>query len=151
MKKILLLLLTVSLTLYADAVYTKTYDAPIEKVYPKLITSFDNAYLIVIAEIDILGKFKEAGLPESFGKNFNTNNLTAIKTIIACNGWFGNAVANSDPEMMVFCPIRITLIEKEGKTSIMYVRPTVASKDSKAYPILQDLEQKVVMAIESAL
>ena len=151
MKKALLLLLTLSLTLWADAVYTKHYNAPIEKVYPKLISSFDSAYLIVISEIDILEKFKEAGLPESFGKNFNTNNLTAIKTIIACNGWFGNAVANSDPEMMAFCPIRVTLIEKDGKTSIMYVRPTVAYKEFKAYPILQDLEQKVVMAIESAL
>ena len=151
MKKICLLLLTLSLSLWADAVYTKHYDAPIEKVYPKLIASFDSAYLIVISEIDILEKFKEAGLPDSFGKNFNTNNLTAIKTIIACNGWFGNAVANSDPEMMAFCPIRVTLIEKEGKTSIMYVRPTVAPKDSKAYPVLQELEQKVIKAIEEAV
>ena len=151
MKKILLLILTLSLTLWADAVYTKTYDAPMDKVYPKLITSFDNAHLIVVSEIDILGNFKAAGLPEAFGKDFNTNNLTAIKAVIACNGWFGNAVANSDPEMMAFCPIRVTLIEKNGKTSIMYVRSTVASKDSKAYPVLKELEFKVIKAIEAAL
>ena len=148
MKKILLLLITLSLTLSADVVYSKTYNAPIEEIYPKLITSFDNAYLVVISEIDILGKFKDAGLPEAFGKNFNTNNLTAIKAVIACNGWFGNAIANNDPKMLAFCPIRVTVIEQDGKTTILYVRATVASKGSKVYPILQELEQKVINAIE---
>lgn len=150
MKKIVLLVLTLSLTLWGDAVYTKTYDAPMEKVYAKLLASFDKAHLVVVSEIDILEKFKAAGLPEKFAEEFNTNNLTGIKAIIACNGWFGNAVANSDPQMMAFCPIRVTLIEKEGKTSITYVRATVAPKESKAYPVLEKLELKVIEAIEAA-
>ena len=151
MKKLFFLLLTFSLTLLADSsVYTKTFGAPMAKIYPKIINSFDNAHLIVVSEIDILGKFKAAGLPEKFGKNFNTNKLTSIKAIIACNGWYGNAIANADPEMMAFCPVRITLIEKDGKTSVMYVRATVAPKESKAYPILEELEAKVIKAIQTA-
>jgi len=151
MKKLFVLLFTLSLTLLADsAVFTKTFDAPMTKVYPKIMSSFDNAHLIVVSEIDILGKFKAAGLPEKFGKKFNTNNLTAIKAIIACNGWYGNAIANTDPKMMAFCPVHITLIEKDSKTSVMYVRATVASKDSKAYPVLEELESKVIKAIETA-
>ena len=148
MKKIILLL-ALSLSLFADAVYTKTYNAPMAEVYPKILTSFDNAHLIVVSEIDILGKFKAAGLPEAFGKNFNTSKLTGIKAIIACNGWFGNEVANADPKMMAFCPVRVTLIERDGKTIITYVRATVANKDSKAYPTLVKLEAKVIKAIEA--
>ena len=149
MKKIVLLLLALSFSLWADAVYSKTYNTPMSELYPKVLSSFDNAHLIVVSEIDILAKFKAAGLPEKFGKEFNTNNLTGIKAIIACNGWYGNAVANSDPEMMAFCPVRVTLIEKDGKTTVTYVRATVASKESKAYAILEKLEAKVIKAIEA--
>jgi len=147
--KTLLLILSLSLSLYANSVYVKTIDAPINEVYTKLLSSFDKNYLIVVSEINILEKFKEAGLPERFGKDFNTNNLTGIKAIIACNGWFGNEVANADPLMMGFCPVRLTVIEKGGKTSILFVRSSVAPKDSKAYAILEKLEAKVIGAIEN--
>ena len=147
MKK-LLLILSLSLSLYANSVYVKTLDAPINEVYTKLLASFDNNHLIVVSEINILEKFKGAGLPEKFGKNFNTNKLTGIKAIIACNGWFGNEIANADPLMMGFCPIRVTLIEEDGKTSVLFVRSSVAPKDSKAYAILEKLEAKVIGAIE---
>jgi len=149
MKKIILVLLTLSLSLFADAVYTKTFNAPLSKVYPKIMASFDSTHLVVVSEIDILAKFKAAGLPKKFGKKFNTNNLTGIKAIIACNGWYGNAVANADPKMMAFCPVRVTLIEEDGKTSVMYVRATVAPKSSKAYPTLESLDAKVIKAIEA--
>ncbi len=140
-----------SLSLWANSVYTKTFDASMDEVYTKLLASFEKSKLIVVSEIDIMAKFKAAGLPKKFGKNFNTNELDGIKAVIACNGWFGNEVANSDPEMMAFCPIRVTLVEKEGKTSVMYVRASVAPQDSKAYGVLQKLEAKVISAIESSL
>jgi len=144
MKTIFLLLLTLSLSLFADAVYTKTYNAPIAKI----MALFDYTHLIVVSKIDILAKFKAAGLPQKFGKNFNTNKLSGIKAIIACNGWFGNEVANADPKMMAFCPVRVTLIERDAKTTVTYVRATVAAKGSKAYSTLERLETKVIKAIE---
>ena len=150
MKKIILVMLLLSLSLWADSVYTKTYDAPMSKIYPKLLASFDNAGFVVISEIDMLEKFNAAGLPKAFGKEFNTNNLTGIKAVIVCNGWFGNEIANNDPRMMAFCPVRVTLIEQEGKTSLMYLRPSVAPQDSKAYLLLKKLEQKVISAIGGA-
>jgi uncharacterized protein (DUF302 family) len=149
MKKIVIMIIALSLSLFADSVYSKTYNSSMDNVYPKILKSFDNAHLIVVSEINILEKFKGAGLPKKFGKNFNTNNLTGIKAIIACNGWFGNEVANADPKMMAFCPIRITVIEQDGKTSIMYVRPNVSNNESKASGILEKLEQKVIKAIEN--
>lgn len=150
MRKIVIMIIGLSLSLCAQSVYTKTFDESMDVLYPKVMASFKKAHLMVASEINILEKFKEAGLPKKFGENFNTNNLTAIKAIIACNGWFGNEVANTDPEMMAFCPVRVTLVEKEGKTSVMYVRASVAPKDSKAYEILQKLEAKVISAIEAS-
>jgi uncharacterized protein (DUF302 family) len=150
MKKIFLAMLLLSLSLWADSVYIKTYDTPISKIYPKLLAALDNTGFIVISEIDILAKFKAAGLPKAFGKKFNTNNLTGMKAVIVCNAWFGNEIANNDPLMMAFCPVRVTLIERDGKTSIMYVRPSVAPEDSKAYLLLKKLEQKVISAVENA-
>ncbi len=138
-----------SVSLWSNSVYTQEFDKPMQEVYTKLLGAFDKAHLIVVSQIDILGKFKEAGLPEKFGKKFNTNNLTGIKAIIACNGWFGNEVANTDPKMMAFCPIRVTVVEEQGKTSVMYVRPTVAPKDSAAYATLEKLESKVISAIKN--
>ena len=149
MKKILVTILILGVSLFADTVYSKTYDQSTKDLYPKLLKAFDNAHLIVVSEIDILAKFKKAGLPKKFGKNFNTNDLTAIKAIIACNGFFGNEIANSDPKMMAFCPVRVTLIEKDGKTTIMYVKPQVSSNESKASAILEKLSSKVIKTINS--
>ena len=149
MKKIVLLVALLSVSLFAESVYTKTYTAPASEVYAKLIKALDEAHLIVVSEIDILAKFKAAGLPKKLGKEFNTNNLTAIKAIIACNGKFGNSIANSDPQMMAFCPVRITVVEKEGKTSVLYVRPTSGTQESKAHASLEALEKKVISTIGS--
>jgi len=148
MKKILIIM-SLSLSLWANSVYVKTFDAPMAEIYTKLLGTFDAAHLIVVTEINILEKFKDAGLPQKFGKNFNTNNLRGIKAIIACNGWFGNEVANADPLMMGFCPIRVTVIEQDGKTSVLYVRASVAPKESSAYGILEQLESKVITAIDA--
>ena len=61
----------------ADSMYKLTLNQKSDVVYAKLLTSLDANYLIVISEIDILEKFKQAGLPKMFGKDFNTNNLTS--------------------------------------------------------------------------
>ncbi|MCJ7764758.1 MAG: DUF302 domain-containing protein [Thiovulaceae bacterium] len=147
MKKIILIL-AMSLSLWANNVYVKVVNAPMEGVYDSLLESFADNSLIVVAQIDILKKFHAAGLPKKLGKDFNTNNLTGIRSIIACNGGLANAIANADPTMMSFCPIRVTLVEQEGKTTITYVKATSAPKDSKAYTPLKKLEEKVIKSID---
>jgi uncharacterized protein (DUF302 family) len=148
MKK-LLLLLALSATLFAQNVYVKKFDVPMGVVEKNLEKAFSSNNLIVISQIDILEKFKAAGLEKTFGKDFNTNQLTGIKAMIICNGGFGNAVANADPEMMGFCPVRITITEKDGKTSVTYVKSS-APESSKAYEILQKLDEAVIASIENA-
>jgi len=149
MKKLLLSLFLLLSPLMADGMYKLTLNQKSSVVYPKLLDALDAHYLIVVSQIDILDKFKHAGLPKKFGKNFNTNNLTAIKAVIACNGGFGNAIANTDPYMMGLCPVRITLIEKEGKTTILFVKPSQVAAGSKALEVIKKLEAKVIASLET--
>lgn len=152
MKSLILSLMFLMVTsLSAHDIYVKTVDEPLQTLYPKLLTSLKQNQMMVVSEIDILAKFKEAGLPEKFGEDFNTNGLEAIKAIIACNGFFGNAVSNADPEMMALCPIRITLIQKAGKSKILYSLPSKASEGSKANAILKKLETKIITALDGVL
>jgi len=149
MKKIILVLLLTLTSLMADGIYKLTLNEKSDIVYTKLMKSLDSNHLVVVSEIDILGKFKKAGLPEKFGKEFNTNNLTAIKAIIACNGYFGNYIANADINMMGLCPVRLTVVEQNGKTTILFVKPTAVSGDSKANLMIAKLEAKVISAINA--
>ncbi|MEN8304073.1 MAG: DUF302 domain-containing protein [Campylobacterota bacterium] len=82
---------------------------------------------------------------------FNTAGLTGVRTVVACNGKFGNTIINADSTMMAYCPIRITMTEKDGKTTVLFVRPSTAPQDSKAHPLLVKLEKKVIGAIEGAM
>ncbi len=152
MKKILLACI-LSLSLWAAPetnVYSVTYNSDMDTVEKNLLNHFKSAKLVVPWKLDILEEFKKKGLDKKFGAEFNKNQLTSVRTIVACNGKFGNMIMNTDPAMMAYCPIRITLVEKDGKTTVLYVRPTSAPRSSKAYKILVKLEKKVIGAIEAA-
>ena len=152
MKKILLACI-LSLSLWAAPetnVYSVTYNSSMDTVEKNILNYFKSAKLVVPWKLDILEEFKKKGLDKKFGDEFNKNNLTSVRTIIACNGKFGNMIMNTDPTMMAYCPIRITLVEKDGKTTVLFVRPSSAPRASKAYKILVKLEKKVIGAIEAA-
>ena len=149
MKKFIIIISVLMTSLMASDVYSLTLNEKTSNVYPKLIKAFKKNHLIIVSEIDILNKFRKAGLPKKFGSEFNTKNLTAIKAVIACNGFYGNYIANADPEMLALCPVRVTLIEKNGKTTLLFVKPTSVSKNSKAYNIIRKLESKVIYTLNS--
>ncbi len=150
MKKILLMCV-LSLSLWANSVYTVTYDKSIDEVESAILANFKKSKLVVVWKLDILEEFKKKGLDKKFGKNFNKAGLSGVRTIVACNGKFGNNIINADSTMMAYCPVRITLTEKDGKTTVLFVRPSTGPKESKAYPILVKLEKKVIGAIEGAM
>ena len=150
MKKILLMCV-LSLSLWANSVYTVTYDKGISEVETAILANFKKSKLVVVWKLDILAEFKKKGLDKKFGENFNTAGLTGVRTIVACNGKFGNTIINADSTMMAYCPVRITMTEKDGKTTVLFVRPSAAPQDSKAYPLLVKLEKKVIGAIEGAM
>ncbi|MFA6761189.1 MAG: DUF302 domain-containing protein [Sulfuricurvum sp.] len=152
MKKILMACL-LSLSLWANdsSVFEASYKTPIDKVLKNILTQFEKDGLVVAWQLDILEEFKQKGLDKKFGAEFNKNNLSSVKTLVACNGKFGNDIMNADPAMMAYCPIRVTLTEKDGVTTVLYVRPSSAPKSTPAYEALKALESKVTKSIEDSM
>ncbi len=152
MRKILLAcLLTLSVWAAESNVYKVSYNAPVDKVLENILAKFKQEMLVVVWQLDILEEFKKKGLDKKFGENFNTAGLSEVRTLVACNGKFGNDIINQDSDMMAYCPIRITLTEKDGVTTVLYVRPSSAPRDSAAYKTLVKLEKKVTKAIEESM
>ena len=147
-KIILALLLTFSFSLnvYADSpVYTASVEADFDKVYQNVHAALENNRLFVVFEPNI-GK-NISRFAEKWGENYNRSKLNNIKSMVFCNGWYANEISNKDPSMMALCPLHITLIEKDGLTSINFIRPDEVAKGSNAESVARELTELVIKAI----
>ena len=145
------LLLTVFFSVTAtanDAVWVHTVDKPVESIYRPIYKALEDANFYVAFEPDV-GK-NISRFSERWGNEYNRNGLTQIRSMVFCNGWYANQVGNADPEMLALCPLHITLTEKEGRSTILFVRPSTVAKGSKAETIATEIEDKVIKAITSA-
>lgn len=117
------------------------------EVYKQLFTALENNGYFVVFETNIgknLSRFEQR-----WGEDYNKNKLESIRSMIFCNGWYANQVSNHDPKMLALCPMHITLVTKNGITSVLYVRPGVVAKDSPAKNIAEEMEQDIVRIINS--
>jgi uncharacterized protein (DUF302 family) len=146
---LLMLFLSFSSANAASGVFEMTVDKPVSEVYDKVYKSLEDARFYVVLEPDI-GK-NLSGFAERWGDEYNRNKLSAIKSMVFCNGWYANQVSNRDPGMLAFCPLRMTLFEKDGKTTALFARPTVIAADSPALEILTELEYEVIAAIKQGM
>lgn len=130
-------------------IYEKQIKAPIESVYKKIFNALENNGYYVIFEPNI-GK-NLAHFKKRWGKDYNTNNLEEIRSMIFCNGWYANLMSNTDPQMLALCPLHITIIYKEEMTKVLFVRPSLVASGSPAEKIALELEQDVIRTIEGGL
>jgi hypothetical protein len=144
-----LLILPATVSAGSAAVYSKTVDKRVEAVYPVLYKSLEDARFYVVFEPNI-GK-NISGFAERWGENYNRNELDEIRSMVFCNGWYANQVSNLDPEMLGFCPLHLTLTERDGKTTVLFNRPTATAKGSAAFELFTELENEVIEAIEAGL
>ena len=117
------------------------------EVYKQLFSALENNGYFVVFETNI-GK-NLSRFAQRWGDDYNKNKLDSIRSMIFCNGWYANKVGNADPKMLALCPMHITVIDKEGVTSILYIRPGQVAKDSPAKKVAEELEQDVVRIINS--
>ena len=153
---VLLMFMLCSISVFADdkqadnsAVYQQTVNKPVSVVYDKLYKSLEDARFFVVFEPNIgvnLARFSD-----KWGDEYNRNNISEIRSMIFCNGWDANKVSNLDPEMLGFCPLHVTLIERDGKTTALFNRPGVISQGSPAKDLLLKIESEVIAAIELGL
>lgn len=146
---ILMFMLPVTANAESPAVYSLVVDKKVDAVYPALYKSLEEARFFVVFEPDIGSNI--SGFAKKWGEDYNRNELDEIRSMVFCNGWYANQVSNLDPEMLGFCPLHLTLTEHEGKTTVLFNRPTAVAKGSPAYELFVDIEKEVIEAIETAV
>lgn len=130
-------------------VFEDSVNKPVADVYPLVYKSLEDANFFVLKEINI-GK-NLSNFSQKWGDDYNRSGLSAIRSIIFCNGWYANQVSNLDPKTLGLCPLHMTLIEKDGVTTVLFNRPTVIAVDSPAYEVLAKVEREVIAAITSGM
>ncbi|MCW9013401.1 MAG: DUF302 domain-containing protein [Gammaproteobacteria bacterium] len=151
-KKLLLIavfLFSAPLAAASSNVFQHTVDKPMDQVYSKVYEALEKAGYWVVFEANI-GK-NISRFAEKWGDNYNRNQLSGIRSMVFCNGWYANAVSNADPDMLALCPLRMTLIEKNGKTTALFARPTVIAGNSPAQKLLQRIEDEIIAVIRDAM
>ncbi len=148
-----LLLLLASLSAQAgpseDTVFSLQTAQPIERVYPAVYQALEDAGFFVVFEANIGASLSR--FAERWGKDYNRNGLSAIRSMVFCNGWYANRVGNADPRMLALCPLRMTLIEKDGRTTALFARPTAVARSGPAHEVLKAVEKEVIDAIRKGM
>ena len=132
-----------------DGVYIQHVKKPVSEVYDKVYASLEDARFFVVFEPNIgknLSRFSE-----KWGSDYNQNNLTALRSMVFCNGWYANQVSNLDPNMLGFCPLHLSLIERDGETTVLFNRPSVIAKNSPAKALFIEIEADVIEAIKKGM
>ncbi len=129
-----------------SGVYKQTVDKSVSDVYDKVYKSLEDARFFVVFEPNIGANL--ARFSKKWGDDYNQNNLSEIRSMVFCNGWYANKVSNQDPDMLGFCPLHLTLIERDGKTTVLFNRPTAIAQNSPAKELLSKIESDVIEAIQ---
>ena len=132
-----------------DGVYVQHVKKPVSEVYDKVYASLEDARFFVVFEPNIgknLSRFSE-----KWGSDYNQNNLTALRSMVFCNGWYANQVSNLDPNMLGFCPLHLSLIERDGETTVLFNRPSGVAKNSPAKELFIKIEADVIEAIKKGM
>lgn len=132
-----------------STVFEITVNKPISEVYGNVQASFEDSRFFIVNEMNI-GK-SLSNFSEKWGDDYNQNGLSAIRSIVFCSGWYANQVSNKDPKMLGLCPLHLTLFEKDGKTTVLFNRPTIIAKDSPAHDLLAGIEQEVIELIKKGV
>ena len=132
----------------SPAVYEKSFDQNLDTAYKRVYKALEGNGFKVVYEIDMLENLTKFAAKNAV-KDFNVNQLEGIKSMVFCNGPLAVKISNADPAMLGLCPLHLTLTQKAGRVSVLFVRPGVVAQGSKAEAPAKELEEKVIKAIES--
>lgn len=144
------LVLSIGAALAANPnVFEHSIDKPMDQVYSALYKALEEDGFYVVFETNIgrnLSRFAE-----KWGENYNRNKLDGIRSMVFCNGWYANAVSNADPAMLALCPLSLTLIERNGKTTALFAKPAAIAAASPAAKVLKRVENDVIAVIKQSM
>ena len=130
-------------------VYRQHVNKPISEVYDKLYQSLEEAQFFVVFEPNIGANLARSS--EKWGNDYNKNKLSALRSMVFCHAWYANKVSNLDPDMLGFCPLHLSLVERDGGTTVLFNRPGFSAQNSPAGEVLRQVEAEVIAAIKSGL
>jgi len=150
------LVLSLSLLLFSTlapaappGVYVKGTDLPMDAAYSRIYKALEANKFWVVFEADLASRM--ARFADKWGDDYNRQDLSAAKSMVFCNIWWTNRIAGADPNMLSLCPLHLSLYEKDGKTSVTMLRPSVAAQGSDALKEAAELEKELIGVIEGAL
>lgn len=146
----LLALLSLNVLAEVPAVYEKSVDQNMDSVYPRVQKALEANGFKVVYELDMFDNMSKYAEKNAV-KDFNVNKLEAIRSIVFCNGPLSIKISNADPAMLAVCPLHVTLTQKAGHVTVLFVRPGVIVRGSKAEAPAKELEEKVIKTIEGGL
>jgi hypothetical protein len=133
----------------AEPVFQASVEAPLDEVYDSVSNALEENRFFAVFNVD-MGR-NMARFAERWGEDYNRNALEGIRAMVVCNIWYTNQVSNKDPVMLSLCPLTLTFIHRQGKTTVLFARPTVIARNSPAEPIVKELEQEFIAAINAGL
>ena len=128
-------------------------DQDLETAYTEIYKALEKNRFYVVFEPNIQRNL--SGFAERWGEDYNRSGLENLRAMVFCNAWYANKVSNLDPDMLGFCPLHITLVERlqdgGARTTVLFNRPTAMTAGSAAHELLGRIEAEVIAAIEKGL
>ncbi len=121
----------------------------LETVYESVYNALEENKYFIIFEANISANL--ARFSEQWGESYNRSQLQGIRAMVICNPWYTNEVSNQDPDMLVLCPLQLTVYQKDGITHVGFARPTHVGAGSDAMPLLKEIESVLSSAVEQAI
>lgn len=119
---------------------------PEPKVFSQLYQALEARKLWVVFTANIGSTLED--MKGRLGDNYNRNHLKAIQSLVVCNAMYANEVSNLDPTMLALCPMRVTVIWQNGKTRMLFARPSLQAQGSPALPFIKNIENEVIAAMQ---
>ena len=136
-----------------DTVFKASVAKPMDAAYGAVYAALEEERFYVVFEPNIGANLSR--MAKRWGEDYNRNALTGIRSMVFCNAWYANKVSNLDPDMLGFCPLHITLVErsKDGHayTTVLFNRPSAITAGSAAHELLGRIEAEVISAIGKGL
>jgi uncharacterized protein (DUF302 family) len=92
-----------------------------------------------------------AKFADRWGEDYNRNGLQSIRSLVFCNIWWTNRIANADPDLLGLCPLHLSLYAKDGNTVVLLPRLSAMAEGSPGKEAASELEAELRKIVQSAL
>jgi uncharacterized protein (DUF302 family) len=124
-------------------------DRSVDDVYTSVYKALEDEKFWVVFESDMSKRM--AKFADKWGEDYNRSGLESVQSMVFCNIWWTNQIANADPDLLALCPLHLSLYSKEGKTHVVMPRLSVIAEGSPGRDKAAELEAELKSIVEKAL